>query len=146
MKTQQKSLKPISIDAHFKYRCSNEECSIEHWLSLKETQTKNFKVVCDCGAVFSPKRISRLKILYKKSNKAKNTKPAQPAEQPVIHKEPSIEIPVDILDKSAKILTSYGFTDKEARQLLVDSYVQVKNNDIGALIKFTLEKFGGKHG
>lgn len=146
MKTQKRSLKPISLDAHFKYRCSNEECSIEHWLSLKETQTKNFKVVCDCGTVFSPKRISRLKILYKKSHKVKDSKPAQQAEQPVVHKEALVEIPVDILDKSAKILTSYGFTDKEARQLLIDSYIKVKNNDIGTLIKFTLETFGGKHG
>ena len=59
-----KNQKPISLDVHLKYRCPNNNCGYEHWLSLLETQTKNFKIVCDCGTVFKPKKIKTLKIIY----------------------------------------------------------------------------------
>lgn len=148
MKTTKKSLKPISLDAHFKYECPNTECSIQHWLSLKETKVKNFKVVCDCGTIFSPKRIAKVKIFYSKSkikkeapvNTDSSNKKQESADSEVV------KIPIDLLDRSAKILSMYGFTDKEARELLVDSYGKAKTEDIGTLVKYTLETFGGKHG
>ncbi len=148
MKTKKRSLKPISLDAHFKYECPNTECTIQHWLSLKETQTKNFKVVCDCGTVFQPKRISKIKILYSKPK----TKKEIPVDTEIVNKKPEsedrevVKIPIDLLDRSAKILSTYGFTDKEARELLVDAYDKIKTEDIGNLVKYTLETFGGKHG
>ena len=141
MKTIKKSLKPISLDAHFKYKCPNSECTVEHWLSLNETRTKNFKVVCDCGTVFSPKRISKIKILYRTTKK-----PPKTIESKATVETESPKIPVELLEKSAKILSIYGFTDKEARDLLSKSYDKCQTIDIGSLVKFTLETFGGKHG
>lgn len=146
MKTQKKNLKPISLDAHFKYRCANDGCSIEHWLSIKETQTKNFKVVCDCGTVFSPKKISKLKIVYSKSKKKT---PPESAQETLVRPETEknkIDIPFDIVEKAAKILVNYGFTEKESKELLIESYKKQHIDDIGTLIKFTLENFGGKNG
>lgn len=145
MKTTKKSLKPISLDAHFKYECPSTECTIQHWLSLKETQVKNFKVVCDCGAIFQPKRIAKIKILYGGKSKRKKETGVDKDKQEPLDKEVT-KIPIDLLDRSAKILATYGFTDKEARELLENAYNQIKTEDIGHLVKYTLETFGGKHG
>jgi hypothetical protein len=148
MITKKKNLKPISSDVHFKYRCPNSDCTIEHWLSIKETQTKDFKVVCDCDTIFQPKKISKIKILYSKPK----TKKEIPVDTEIVNKKPEladreiVKIPIDLLDRSAKILSTYGFTDKEARELLVDAYDKIKTENIGNLVKYTLETFGGKHG
>jgi hypothetical protein len=147
MKTIKTNLKPISLDAHFKYRCPSSECTIEHWLSLGETKTKNFKVVCDCGTIFSPKRISKIKIVYRTTRKAaKAIEPIEVVEPKATIQTESPKIPVELLEKSVKILSVYGFTDKEAKELLINSYNKCNTSDIASLVKFTLETFGGKHG
>ena len=62
---KKKNLKPIDVDAHFKYRCPNDDCGSLYWISLKESQTKNFKIVCDdCGSIFIPKRIKDIHINF----------------------------------------------------------------------------------
>ena len=67
MKTKKKTERPIEIDAHLKYKCPNDSCGYFHWLSLQEAQTKNFKIVCDCGNVFKPKRIKTLEIIFEQT-------------------------------------------------------------------------------
>lgn len=80
MKTKKiKNQKPISLDVHLKYRCPNHNCGYEHWLSLLETQTQNFKIVCECGSVFKPKRINKIKVIYK-DNKKKIHETKKPVE------------------------------------------------------------------
>lgn len=59
-----KNLKPIEYDIHLKYLCPNVSCCCPHWLSFKESSTKNFKVVCDCGQVFSINRTKSVNIEY----------------------------------------------------------------------------------
>lgn len=133
MKTKQKKEKPIEIDAHFKYRCPKLDCGYFHWLSLNEAQTKNFKIVCDCGTIFSPKRVKKLKILFVESMPASNNK--------IEHIEQKIDI--DLVEKCVSVLVGYGFTDIESKDLLMKSHKQNPNLGSADLIKFTLQSFGG---
>ena len=126
-----KKQKPIELDAFLRYVCSNKDCNTSHWLSLKETQTKNFIVVCTCGRTFKPKRIKKLKIVYD------NT---QAQEQPKA--DSSEKVPVDIIDKCAKILIGYVFTEIESVELLKYSYKKNPTNNCATLIKQVLESIG----
>jgi hypothetical protein len=133
MKTKfRKNQKPIEIDAHFKYRCPETNCGFEHWLSLKECQTKGFKVVCDCGYVFRPKRISKLKIVYV------DIQPAQkPKEATKLIEKP--KIPVDFKNSCVKLLVSYGFTKDESVSLCEKAFEKNPVTSSGLLIKYILQ-------
>lgn len=126
--------KPIDYDLHLKYICS--VCGDIHWLSFKETSTNRFKVVCDCGHVFGVKQTSKLKINYKSHKKIKesNKETATPSIE---------EIPIDLLNKSIKILVSYGFTSGEASELLKKFYASNPIKDVSLLIKQSLASLRG---
>ena len=121
LKKLSKNQKPIDTDIHLKYRC--KKCGQDHWLSLKEASTKNFKIVCDCGKVFGVKLVTGFKLAY--SQKPQSTKK-------------SIKIPVDLLDKSVKLLVGYGFTTQEATDSITQSYLENPNDDFASLVKQTL--------
>jgi len=127
---KKKNQKPIDTDVHLKYCCPNINCKYDHWLSLREASTKNFKVVCDCGEIFSVKRVSRVKILYVKSI----------AQQTQSKKDNSI--PLDILEKCCKLLVKYGFTDSESKKILDATYKQNPTDDCGELIKLAIKNIG----
>jgi hypothetical protein len=138
--TKKKSYqRPIELDVHLRYVCPQKTCGNTHWLSLKECQTKNFMVVCECGEIFKPKQISKLKILYKEK---------KPKESPVavIQASPPINIvevskPILSLDKKnqcAKILVGYGFTEKEAKTLIDKGFAQNPIDEVGSLLKYIL--------
>lgn len=134
MKTIHKNLKPIDTDIHIKYECP--ECSAVHWLSLTETQTKGFVIVCDCDNILKPKRIDTVKIVYAK--KAKTT--PVPAATVKNNKE-------ELLSKCIDVLDTYGFTKTESLDLLDKALKQNADADIGQLIKLCLSIFGEKcHG
>lgn len=121
--------KPIDIDLHLKYECPN--CSAIHWLSLKEVQIKNYKIVCDCDLVIKPKTIKKIKLLYhKKSIK----------QQP--QKNVSQEIPLALLEKCVKILIDYGFEKQESEELTTKCYQANPNINCVDLIKSVLKSFG----
>lgn len=122
MKTKSKIQKPTDIDASFKYRCPN--CSLDHWLFLREAKTKNYKVVCECGCVFRPKTISKLLIVY--SNK----------------KEKSESMPVDTLNQCVKNLCDLGFDRSQSVELLKLAYKTTHLTDIGSLVKEAIKLFG----
>jgi hypothetical protein len=130
---QIKNQKPTSLDIHLKYRCPNNECEYEHWLSLLETQTKNFKVVCDCGTVFIPKRIKKIKVFYATANKAKKDKTT--ATKASLTSTVDINI---ILEKACSVLESYGFSQAESKDLIEQSYNKQPTTDFGILIKNAL--------
>jgi hypothetical protein len=135
MKTKTKNQKPIEIDAHFKYRCSANNCGFDHWISIKEAQTKNFKIVCDCGSVFSPKRIKKLKIIYavnviKTTNDNSNKKNESVAVE---------KIPVDLQNSCVKLLVGYGFTKNESLELSSKAFAKHKVTNAGLLIKYILQ-------
>jgi uncharacterized protein YbcC (UPF0753/DUF2309 family) len=129
---KKKNQKPIEIDAHFKYRCPKSNCGFDHWLSLKECQTKDFKIVCDCGFVFKPKKISKIKIVYSDIKLVDNKEqPAKIIEKP--------KIPVDFKNDCGKLLISYGFTKEEAISLCEKAFEKNPVNSSGLLIKYILQ-------
>lgn len=132
-----KNQKPISIDAHLVYRCPKTNCGFDHYLSLKETQTKNFKIVCDCGFVFKPKRIKKLKIVYfepininepKQNDKTVN----------------NTEIPIELKNESAKLLISYGFTKNESLELIYKAWLLNSStiDSASLLVKYIVQNLG----
>lgn len=125
-----KNQKPISLDVHLKYRCPNRDCGYEHWLSLLETQTKNFKVVCECGILFKPKVIDNIKIIYKKKKKEQ--------EQPKPIEKTTSQLNTQLINQAALSLVSLGFSKEEAIDLLQKTYIKQPIDDLSLLIKQTL--------
>jgi len=132
MKTMKKykNLKPIDFDINLIYKCP--ECKSEHWLSLKETSTKNFRVVCDCDTIFKVKPIEKIDIIYQTSEEL-NSAPI---------KEPVQELPIDFVDRCATILVGYGFTKDEAKNLVYSTHKINPSTDISAFIKSCILNFG----
>jgi len=132
-----KNLKPIEYDIHLKYVCPNKNCGYFHWLSLKETQTKNFKVVCDCGQVFSPLNINDIGINYRVIEKEKLIT-SQPIEEKVNN---------EIFVKCTKILKAYGFDEEESLNMINSEYQKNPTSDHLVLIKNSLSNlFGDNYG
>jgi uncharacterized protein YbcC (UPF0753/DUF2309 family) len=127
-----KNQKPIEIDAHFKYRCPKSSCGFDHWISLKESKTKGFRIVCDCGFVFKPKRISKIKILYA------DIKLVEKKEQPVKTIEKP-KIPIDFKNSCVRLLVTYGFTKEESVSLCEKAFEKNPVNSSGLLIKYILQ-------
>ena len=123
--------KPIDTDVSLKYNCPT--CNLEHWLFLREAQTKNYRVVCDCGTVFKPKRVNRIKILYASLDKPKE-----------IVEEKS-DIPVDVLDQSVKILCDHGFSKRESVDLVKRAFSVEHSLSVISLVKTAIKLFGETH-
>jgi hypothetical protein len=132
-----KNQKPTEIEANIKYTCPNEKCKFDHWISLKEAQTKNFKIVCDCSTVFSPKTIKRVVVKYKKFKQKPILVPDK-VEETVNH-----TIPDDILIKSSKIMQAFGFRKKEADSMLIEFFKTNPIYDFKQLVQNTLAFNGG---
>ena len=135
IKKKKKNQKPIEIDAHFKYRCPKSNCGFDHWLSLKECQAKGFKVVCDCGYLFKPKRISKIKIVYEDIQQIPKIEKISELEK-VVEKS---KIPVDFQKSCVNLLVGYGFTKDEAIGLCEKAFEKNPVNSSGLLIKYILQ-------
>lgn len=143
-KTIKKNQKPIDIEAHLKYVCPIRSCGFEHWLSLNEAQTKNFKVVCECGCIFKPKQIKKLKILYKQIIKSSTdiitaitVEDKSNIEQPPTVEK--IEIPVDLSNECVKLLIAYGFTKQESVVLSSKAFSKTGESNSSNLVKYILQ-------
>jgi hypothetical protein len=132
MTTKIKSLKPISLDAQFKYRCTSPECESEHWLFLNQVQVKGFKLVCDCGNVYRIRQIENIKIQYSKKT-----------QKPITESEILDEVEPEYLKKAYKILENYGFSNKEAVDLVNKVYDLTNQSNPLLLVKDALKIFGG---
>jgi len=137
-KKTMKILKPTDHDVSFKYICPNKKCNNEHWLFLRETQTKKFKVVCECGTVFYIKRIKNINISYVQNNKNKEES-IIPPQVPKESLSSSKDVPIDTLEACAKILDAYGFTRQESIDLISKSYSQCDDKSPINIIKFALK-------
>jgi hypothetical protein len=141
---KKKSLKPIEVDATFRFKCPDINCGFDYWLSLKQCQTKNFKVVCDCGLVFKPKQMKSVKIVYKNKKSLIKSK-SRSQETKSIPSEPNNEvktpqtIPENYKVSCAKIIEKYGFTEIEAFSLLEKAYSINPINETSSLVKYILE-------
>lgn len=120
-----KKPKPIECDVHLKYLCP--KCGYDHWLSLKEASTKNYKIVCDCGKVFGVKRTKNIKLIYENSHKQKYEKRVD---------SPSID--QSLLNKASSALIAYGFTKEEAINSITEAFQKHPTTDYLELVKQTL--------
>ena len=148
MKTKQKHQKPIDFDIHLKYKCS--KCGYDHWLSYRETSTKNFKFVCDCGKVYKPKRIVGFKLKYEQD--ISKVRPLV-EENHTVQEPPQVEIlpevkPVvqpipepnkELISKASELLIGYGFTPTESVSIVKKVYGEKPCDDYVALVKNILE-------
>ena len=156
IKQKKKLLKPIDHDVHLKYRCP--ECSIDHWLSLREAQTSGFIIVCECSNVFKVRTVDKIVVKYK-DKKIKRVVEEEPAIAPietiapelkeevvepkVEEKIPVIEepeviekpiIPDHMLQSSCDVLVNYGFTVTEAKDLIRQTYADNPVDSIGTIV------------
>lgn len=134
-----RSQKPIEHDVHLKYMCP--ECGEHHWLSFRESSTKNFKIVCFCGLVFGVKRTKNIRIIFEKK---KNSLP-QSSEK--IVEKPKIEMPIipnELLEQTIKALVIYGFRKSEAKEIITKSYEKSPVDNASGLVKQILESFRNK--
>jgi len=130
-----KNQKPTDISLSLKYICPNKKCRYDHWISLRESKIKNFKIVCDCGHIFCPKPIQKICIKYKKEiNQVLEAKNKTVTEH---------IIPQDLLEKSSRIMQTFGFRAKEAKELLSQFYKTNPINDYKQLVQSTLAINGG---
>ena len=128
----QKNDKPAEADIHLKYICHN--CGSEHWISLKENQTPKYKIVCyGCDIVIMPKRIQQIEFKFKKENKQKKIK-TEPK------KDDSI---LDVIERCAITLVSYGFEKEEAKALAEKAYIKYNTDSVSELVKKIVFDFGG---
>lgn len=122
---QKKNLKPIEHDVNLKYLCPNPSCCCPHWLTLREAATKNFKVVCYCGQIFSVLRIKNINIEYTKKKKPdrKILGSFEINNEPVIKSvveippEPTPTTP-DIKQLAIKHMKIYGFSEEESLEMI----------------------------
>lgn len=148
IKHKKKNLKPINYSVNFIYSCPS--CSLEHWLSLKETQTKGFKVVCDCGVVFRVRLIKDIKILYdtKKpkpqptSTVIKQEFPKEAEIKEIKVEQPKPKIESNLLNKCSSILINYGFTKEESDNLIISAFEKNPMNNCTELVKYTISNIG----
>jgi hypothetical protein len=113
-----KNLKPIDQDIHFKYQCP--ACGINHWLSLEETKTKGFKVVCDCKTILKVKKIQNIKLKYHRQ-----------------YTKPDVDLSNLNIGKAITILENYGFPLEECQQLITSCNIQ-KNDTVANIVKKSL--------
>lgn len=125
-----KNIKPTDIDLYIKYSCPNKKCNNDHWTTLKESKTKDFIIVCDCGYIIKPKQIDKICIKYKKktisTNKNKNNTKNQTT------------IPADLLEKSVKTMMGLGYSKEESTTMIMAYYNHNPINDCMMLVKNTI--------
>lgn len=157
IKNKKKLLKPIDHDVHLKYRCP--ECSVDHWLSLREAQTDGFIIVCECNNVFKVRTVEKIVVRHKdkkiKRPLKEELKPVVPEiivdtipielekeelieEKILVIEEPEVIekpiIPEDMLKSSCEVLVNYGFTVTEAKELVRQTYADNPVDSIGAIV------------
>lgn len=120
-------LKPIEIDTYLKYQC---DCGLDHWISLRESQTKKFKIVCDCGLVLRIKRVSDVRIKYHKNGRAQKCKSINNVTNTTIVKN------------CKNALSSYGFSPIEINKLLSAIPNIESINSASTLTKLALSNIG----
>lgn len=127
--------KPIELDVSLKYTCPNINCNISHWLFLREAKTKNFKVVCDCGTTFKPKRIKNLTVVYSKQKSTKNRVDKTHSSDKLCDSDP-------ILIRAINIMKSLGYSEHEALSCINAVYSSNVYNDPGILVKAAISNLG----
>lgn len=132
LKTKSKNQKPIEVEVSLRYTCPDKNCNLSHWIFLREAQTKNFKIVCECGTVFKPKRIKKIEILYT----------SKEIEDDVSQKTNSKEEYPKCVLHAVNIMVSLGYSKKESQEKIKEIYDIEKITDSSILVKRTISQFG----
>lgn len=137
-----KRIEPAGHDIALKYVCPNPSCLFIHWTSLRESQTKNFKMVCECGTVFIAKRIRDVTINYIADEKKKDEDSLEVVENP---SDDTIEEVGDLyfLEEAQKTLVKFGFEESEAEYMIFKEYEKSGSRNPATLVKMSLDFFGG---
>jgi len=125
--------KPTNIDCYLEYTCPKKSCSYKVWITLGEAKVKNFKIVCDCGQVYRPKRIQNLNITYSNIHKSKRI-PKVPKNSPTDING----VPVDIMEACVTILDGYGFVRTESIKLVSQAYFSCEDKTTIGILKKAL--------
>jgi hypothetical protein len=133
IKTVKTFQKPIDFNVVLQYRCPN--CENDYWITYLQASTKNFKMVCDCGTIFKPKRITDLKLKFEKRIKNVNQQSS-----------PNTTIPNDLLNNCVNVLVGYGFDKKEAQDLISSAFNKSPSDSVSSLVKQALESMRREHG
>lgn len=131
-----KKHKPSGLDVYLKYVCPNGDCLDVQWITLKESQTKNYKIVCDCcGKIYRPRRVKKVDIIFE--DEQTKTLPR--------NKEPE-QINTKFLDDAVNTLVAFGFTKQEASDMIMQEWKKTGTTNPATLVKLALDFFGGKNG
>jgi DNA-directed RNA polymerase subunit RPC12/RpoP len=133
MKKIQHNSRPVSADIHLKYIC--HECGSEHWISLKENKTPDYKIVCySCDSVILPETIHLVELKFKQKKEAKSSTPTPipPKTDPVL----------DIVQRCAITLASYGFDKQESIALAEKAFIKYNTDNVSELVKKIIFDFG----
>ena len=126
---------PSGADVYLKYVCPNGDCLDVQWVTLRESQTKNYKIVCDCcGNVYRPKRVKNISVQF--FDEPQKPPPSETLSQPDLR----------FLKEAKKTLEAFGFTKIEAEEMIEAEYHKSKINNPATLVKNALDFFGGKDG
>lgn len=136
LKTKLKIQKPTDLEVSLKYICPNINCRFDHWLFLREAQAKNFKIVCDCGTIFKPKRIKNIEIVYAVKESIEKT---------VDEQESSVTIDEhpDCVRRAINIMVSLGYSKEDAQSHVLEIFTKEKIEDPGVLVKKAVLNIGG---
>lgn len=163
MKKKFKNLKPIEFDIHLKYQC---KCGEMHWLSFDEASEPDFVIVCECKRLLKVKPIAGVIIKYKeerknskkiklennnsnidhqpiivdsttdKSHTIENNKEPEPSESP--------ELSEEFKTTCVNLLTTFGYSKREALILVIDFYDKNKTLPNSIFLKQLLASLGKK--
>lgn len=134
-----KYYEPSGADVYLKYVCPNGDCLDVQWVTLKESQTKNYRIVCDCcGKVYRPKRVKSFSLQYYEDKKAEYTTSTT--------KENKTKPDLRFLEDAKKTLISFGFDKEEASDMINSEYAKSKSTNPATLVKNSLDFFGVKNG
>ena len=142
-----KYLKPIEIDYHLKYICTEQSCKNEHWLSCREAKVIGFKIVCDCDTIYSPLPVSNIKIYYKKAKKktvdiVQNLEKSN-IQQPQEKEEEPPETFEELQKRFIKVMSNLGFDDElEVLEILDRAYKIDSTHDVVKLFKICVLQLG----
>jgi len=127
-KSNMNKIKPVEIDAHFKYSCP--ECSSFHWVSFKAAKVPGYMIVCDsCGKPSLVETIQELKIVY--------------LEKAIESNDSSSEMPKKLLKICLKSMKDYGFEEDESIEAINLAFKDTGSLDPIVIIKNATKQFIG---
>lgn len=125
-----KNILPVGADVYLKYMCPNTDCGDIHWITLKESKTKNYRIVCDvCGKVYRPKRVESFNLAYKEEKQQEQKQENKPEE-------------AEFIKDAVDTLIKFGFSKYESEEMINQQWEKSKSTNPATLVKMALNFFG----